>query len=128
MVKAITGGELSSAEAILTRLHDREKTGSTFLNEGVALPHARIDELTSPQLALGLTHAGVLDGGTDKPIEVVFMLLSPTNQASSHLQMLARAARMLQNRELRRRLAKAKTPSIALEEIRDWEQSAFKSN
>jgi two-component system sensor histidine kinase KdpD len=121
LVKAITGGELSSAESILKKLHERESSGSTFLNEGVALPHARVEELSVPKVALGLTHGGVLDGGTDKPIEAVFMLLSPMNEASTHLQMLARAGRMLQNRELRRRLGKVKSPAAALEEIRDWE-------
>jgi two-component system sensor histidine kinase KdpD len=123
MVKAITGGELSSAASILKKLHERESTGSTFLNEGVALPHARLEELETPKIALGLTHGGVLDGGTDKPIEAVFMLLSPMADASTHLQMLGRAGRMLQNRELRRRLAKVKSPAAALEEIRDWEQA-----
>jgi mannitol/fructose-specific phosphotransferase system IIA component (Ntr-type) len=91
------------------------------LNEGVALPHARVEEFDTPKIALGLTHGGVLDGGTDKPIEAVFMLLSPMSEASTHLQMLARAGRLLQNRELRRRLAKVKSPVAALEEIRDWE-------
>lgn len=123
LVEAITGGELSSAESIMRKLHERESTGSTFLNEGVALPHARVDELTAPKVALGLTHGGVMDAGTDKPIEAVFMLLSPTAEASTHLQMLARAGRMLQNRELRRRLGKVKSPAAALEEIRDWEQA-----
>ena len=123
MVKSITGGELTAAESILKKLDERERTGSTFMNEGVALPHARVDELTEPKIALGLTHGGVLDATTEKPIEVVFMLLSPQTDASQHLQMLARAGRMLQNRELRRRLAKAKTPAQALEEIKNWEQS-----
>jgi two-component system sensor histidine kinase KdpD len=123
MVKSITGGELVAAEAILKKLYERESTGSTFLNEGVALPHARVDQLTAPKVALGLTHAGVLDAGTDVPIEAVFMLLSPSNEASTHLQMLAKAGRMLQSRELRRRLAKAKTPAAALEEIVEWENA-----
>jgi two-component system sensor histidine kinase KdpD len=127
MVKSITGGELIAAESILKKLHERESTGSTFLNEGVALPHARVDELTGPKIALGLTHGGVMDAGTDKPIEAVFMLLSPSADASTHLQMLSRAGRMLQTRELRRRLARVKSPAAALEEIRDWEQALSSS-
>jgi two-component system sensor histidine kinase KdpD len=128
LVKSITGGEMIAGEKILTRLRERERTGSTFLNEGVALPHARVDELSEPTIALGLTHAGVLDAGTDKPIEAVFMLLSPTTAANLHLQMLAKAARMLQNRELRRRLAKADSPGAALQEIRDWESAKVRTN
>ena len=45
------------------------------------------------------------------------MLLSPTEGASAHLQLLAKAGRMLQSRELRRRLAKARPPAAALEEM-----------
>jgi two-component system sensor histidine kinase KdpD len=122
LVKSITGGELIAAESILRKLNDRENLGSTFLNEGVALPHARVDELTSPKIALGLTHGGVLDAGTEAPIEAVFMLLSPAAEAGTHLQMLARAGRMLQNRDLRRRLAKAKSAAAAFQEIQAWEQ------
>ncbi|HZK81993.1 MAG TPA: PTS sugar transporter subunit IIA [Humisphaera sp.] len=123
MVNAMTGGEASSTKSIVQKLEEREKTGSTFLNEGVALPHARIDGLEGPKIALGLTHGGVLDSPTEAPIEAVFMLLSPSEGANTHLQMLARAGRMLQSRELRRRLQKAKTSADALEEIRNSEGS-----
>jgi hypothetical protein len=40
------------------------------LNEGVGLPHARIDELDAPKIVLGLTRAGVLDAPIDAPVEV----------------------------------------------------------
>jgi mannitol/fructose-specific phosphotransferase system IIA component (Ntr-type) len=106
---------------VLQKLADREAMGSTFLNEGVALPHARLDELAAPQLALGLTHAGVMDGGTDKPIEAVFLLLSPTVGANVHLQLLSRFGRALQDRALRRALAVAESPQAAIDAIHDFE-------
>jgi len=112
-----------SADAIVDRLFEREKAGSTFLNEGVALPHARVEGLAEAQVALGLTKAGVLDSPTDRPIEAVFMLLSPAEGANAHLQLLAKAGRLLQSRELRRRLVNAQTPVQALDEVRDWERA-----
>ena len=111
-------------EQVVRKLVEREAQGSTFLNEGVALPHARLDELKEPQVALGLTHAGVLDAPSDKPVEVVFLLLSPTGGANVHLQLLAKAGRALQSRELRRALQNAKTPNEALEAIADFESAA----
>ena len=105
MVNSISEG-LDPA-VILEKLREREDSGSTFLNEGIALPHARVEALSSPRIALGLTRAGVLDSPAEKPIEAVFMLLSPTTGANVHLQLLARAARLLQNRELQKRLAKS---------------------
>src|SRR5882672_11866064 len=88
MVAAIKAeGVILDASSVVSRLREREERGSTFLNEGVALPHARIDELEAPHVALGLTHAGVLDAPTDAPIDVVFMLLSPTRDATAHLRL-----------------------------------------
>ncbi len=124
MVKAAVGQDQSTADTILQKLLEREKTGSTFLNEGVALPHARIDSLDQPKIALGLTHGGVLDAPTDKPIDAVFMLLSPTSGANTHLQLLSKAGRLLQNRDLRRRLSSTQTTEDALAQIRDWESAA----
>jgi two-component system sensor histidine kinase KdpD len=113
-----------SEQAILKKLAERESQGSTFLNEGVALPHARLDNLMSPQVALGLTHGGVLDAPTEKPIEAVFLLLSPSSGANVHLQLLAKVGRALQSRDLRRALAQARTPQDALAEIQDFEAAA----
>jgi two-component system, OmpR family, sensor histidine kinase KdpD len=111
-------------EAVLAKLDQREQQGSTFLNEGVALPHARMEELMSPQVALGLTHGGVMDVPTDKPVEVIFLLLSPASGANVHLQVLAKVGRALQSRDLRRALNQARTPAEALEAIQDFEAAA----
>jgi two-component system, OmpR family, sensor histidine kinase KdpD len=122
LVKAITATNPNlNPEVVKSKLGEREDQGSTFLNEGVALPHARIEGLESPQVALGLTRGGVLDVSTEQPIEAIFLLLSPAAGASTHLQLLAKAGRALQNRELRRALNQAKTSAEALEAIQDFE-------
>lgn len=120
---AVAGPDLPPAEVLAAKLREREASGSTFLNEGVALPHARIEGLNTPQVAIGLTHGGVLDSSSDKPIDVVFMLLTPAN-GTSHLHLLAKASRMLQNQDLRRRLAKAHNSHEVMEQIQEWEQLA----
>ena len=112
-----------NASSVIEQLAEREQQGSAFLNEGVALPHARIAGLQDPQVALGIIHAGVLDVPTDNPIEVAFMLLSPTEHAADHLRVLGNASRVLQSRELRRRLAQTTIPDEALSVIREYEFS-----
>ena len=128
MVRAAlsTGGDdhAPTADAVLKKMREREQLGSTFLNEGIALPHARIEGLKEPRIAVGITHAGVLDSPAEKPIEIVFMLLSPAEGANAHLQLLAKGGRLLQSRELRRRLAKTQTLTTVIEEIREWENSS----
>jgi len=113
-----------NVDVVMQKLAEREQQGSTFLNEGIALPHARLDKLDSPQVALGLTRAGLLDVVTEQPIFAAFLLLSPATGANVHLQVLAKAGRALQNRELRGALARVSTPAEAMEAIQDFE-SAF---
>ena len=72
-------------------------------------PHARIEGLASPLVALAVTHAGILDAQTDRPIEAAFLLLAPEEEWPTHLQLLSRAGRLLQTRDVRRRLATAAT-------------------
>src|SRR5580704_9604112 len=113
-----------NVDVVMQKLAEREQQGSTFLNEGIALPHARLEKLDSPQVALGLTRAGLLDVVTEQPISAAFLLLSPASGANVHLQVLAKAGRALQNRELRAALARAGSPAEAMEAIQDFE-SAF---
>ena len=79
-------------------VREREAEGSTFFNEGVAFPHARIAGLAEPLVALGLTKGGVPDVAVEKPVEYVFLSLSPLEKPEIQVQLLALAARALQNR------------------------------
>ncbi len=112
------------ADLALQRLAERERQGSTFLNEGVALPHGRVEGLSEPQVALAVTHAGVLDGGTDKPIELVFLLLSPVAGATAHLKLLSRASRAFQDRSLRQALVQSQTAREVAAAIAQYEEQA----
>jgi len=103
--------------ALLRRIQEREQQGSTFLNEGVALPHARMEGLHDPLAVLGLAHGGISDSPTKTPIAVVFLLVSPPEQTTTHLQILAAAARLFQDRNLRRKLAAYDTPPDVLAAI-----------
>jgi two-component system, OmpR family, sensor histidine kinase KdpD len=104
-------------EAALRLLREREAEGSMFLNEGIALPHVRMDGLSRSLAVLGVVHGGVVDVRTEHPIELVFGLLSPEDQPNEHLKLLAAAARTFQDRSIRRALANAKTREQAFHAI-----------
>jgi two-component system sensor histidine kinase KdpD len=102
----------------------REKQGSTFFNEGAAFPHVRVCGLTVPLVSLGLTRGGVGDVATEKPIGIVFLLLSPAETPDIQMKLLGLAGRAAQNRHLLQTLGAVRTPEEALTAIRDWEESA----
>jgi len=110
-------------DTIYHAIWQREKESSTFLNEGVAFPHARIDGLIAPKIALGLTRQGVVDVSTDEPILFVFLIISPGQQSNAQIQVLALASKAMQNRYLIQTLNSASHAEEVLSIIKDWEQS-----
>lgn len=104
------------------KIREREQLGSTFFNEGVAFPHARLDSLSAPRVALGLTRHGVVDVATEQPVEVIFLLLSPAQSPTTQLQILALTSKAGQDRRFLQRLRVATTPIDILNAIISWEE------
>ena len=100
----------------------REEDGSTFFNEGVAFPHVRVAGLRSPVVSIGLTREGVTDVATDKPIEIVFLILSPLHEPDTQVRLLAQASRAAQNRLLLQTLRSLSTPDEILAAVENWER------
>ena len=113
-----------SGESVFESIMKREAEGSTFFNEGVAFPHVRVEGLAAPVIALGLTREGVIDVATDKPIEIVFLILSPAQTPETQVKLLGLVSRAAQNRSLMQALRSVRTPEEAMGAIREWETSA----
>lgn len=92
----------------------REQLGSTGLGTSFALPHARIEGLTD-YLGLFVRLAKPIDFDAidGKPVRLVFVLLMPTESATSHVSALAAISRRFRNPELVGKLQKAETQAAA---------------
>jgi two-component system sensor histidine kinase KdpD len=112
---------IEDLEGLFNDIIKREDQGSTFFNEGVAFPHVRVNSLIAPIIALGLTRQGVSDVSTEKPIEIVFLILSPAQTPDTQVQLLGLASRAAQNRHLLQSLRSARTPEEAIRAIWNWE-------
>jgi len=88
------------------------------------LPHVRVPGLTSPLMALGLTNRGVSDISTEKPVETVFLILSPVEAPEVQVKLLGLASRAAQNRHLIKELKTARSPEDVLKIIAAWEAPA----
>jgi mannitol/fructose-specific phosphotransferase system IIA component (Ntr-type) len=108
-------------ETLFGEITKREEQGSTFFNEGVAFPHVRFEGLAAPVVALGLTKEGVTDVATEKPIEIVFLIISPAQAPDTQVKLLGLASRAAQNRHLLQSLRSARTPEEAMRMILNWE-------
>jgi two-component system sensor histidine kinase KdpD len=106
---------------LLNAIVEREEKGSTFFNEGAAFPHVRVNGLTNSIVSLGLTRQGVSDEPTEKPVELVFLILSPGENPDEQIKVLALASHAAQSRHLLQSLRSARTSEEAMKAIRDWE-------
>jgi len=111
-------------ERLFKSIMNRETQGSTFFNEGVAFPHVRVDGLAAPVIALGLTRRGVMDVATDKPVEIVFLILSPEQSPDIQVKLLGLTSRAAQNRSLMQALRSVRTPEEVIRAFRSWEGPA----
>ncbi|NVJ97341.1 MAG: PTS sugar transporter subunit IIA [Alphaproteobacteria bacterium] len=86
------------ARLVFDKLLEREKLGSTGVGKGVAIPHARIEDLTEIKgLFARFTSPIDFDSVDDQPVDIVFMLLAPTDAGADHLKALARVSRLLRD-------------------------------
>jgi two-component system sensor histidine kinase KdpD len=115
------GNGIEDLEALFSDIVKREEQGSTFFNEGVAFPHVRFEGLAAPIVALGLTREGVADVTTEKPIDIIFLIISPAQAPDLQVKLLGLASRAAQNRHLLQSLRSAQTPEEAMRMIQNWE-------
>jgi len=93
---------------VLERIEEREKLGSTGFGRGVAIPHARIPELSRPVAAfLRLDSPVAFDSADGLPVDMVFGLLSPEAAGAAHLHALAAISRMMRDEAMHRALGEA---------------------
>lgn len=116
---------IKDSDEILSTLMEREKLGSTGIGQGIAVPHAKTDQIENLIGALGISDSGVsFDSLDGEPVNIVFLILAPGKSIGLHLKALAKIARLLKNRTFRNALRGAKTPAEALEIIKEDDEKS----
>jgi len=73
---------------------EREETMGTGIGAGIAVPHARLDVLDRPMVLLGVSKQGIeWNAIDDQPAHLVFLILTPRDDADTQLEILATLAR-----------------------------------
>jgi nitrogen PTS system EIIA component len=87
-----------SPDRIFAELNKREELGSTGVGGGVAIPHARYQQINKPfGMLLRLKKAIDFDAVDGSPVDIVFLLLLPAAGAGEQLGALASVARKLRD-------------------------------
>ena len=86
---------------LFDRLLERERLGSTGIGGGIAIPHGRLTTVAKPVgLFARLAHPVDFDAIDERPVDIVFLLVTPEGAGADHLKALARVSRLLRDRSL----------------------------
>jgi fructose-specific phosphotransferase system IIA component len=106
----VKANKIKDANKAFDAVMERENVMPTGLKEGIAIPHARISSIKNGIIALGILKNGVDFGSIDGvPSKIVALVLSPSDNATSHIQMIAGLASIFSNSENRDAVLNAKS-------------------
>jgi len=115
-------GVISSEKMFIKAILEREKSGSTAIGKGVAIPHVKTPLIKKTIIVFGRSKRGrKFDSIDGKPVNLFFLILSPDGESMLQLKMLARISRLLQNGLFRRSLMIIPTAREIIEYIQSNE-------
>ena len=87
--------------AIFDTLWERERLGSTGMGIGTAIPHGKIAGLArAAGLFARLEKPIDFEAVDERPVDLIFVLLTPEGAGADHLKALARVSRLFRDRAM----------------------------
>lgn len=118
-------------QSIFDNMLAREKLGSTGIGCGIAIPHSRISGLTQAiGILVQLQEPIAFDAFDKQPVDLLFALIVPEEEAKAHLKTLSAMAERLNDKPLCRQLRRAQSDEelynmmLGLEDNAELEQKA----
>lgn len=109
---------IEESDQIFLQIMDREHDISTGIGFGVAIPHTHSALVTEPVIIAGTIPEGIeYDAIDDRPVSLIFMLVSPIEDNGVHREVLCMLSKILFYEEVRKELIEATTPEDFLQAL-----------
>lgn len=103
-------GKLTDPKRVLQSIIAREKTRSTGIGLGLAVPHGKSDGVQGLTVAIGKPAEPIEFESVDgRPCKLIFLLASPIDKTGPHIQALAGVSRLWQTEAFRQEIDKTGT-------------------
>ncbi len=115
-------GYLLDKDVAMDAVFTREKTRSTGIGSGIAIPHGKCNAVKDLVMALGVCREPIEFQSVDnKPVSIVILLVSPLDQTGPHIQALARISRLMLDQSFKTALEQAPSSEVAYKLLSDRE-------
>ena len=116
-------GVVKDKKRFVEKIKEREAIESTAIGDGIAIPHAKCEEVERLSIAIERSKEGIdfnsLDG---KPVYLIFMIAAPKEAKKEYLQVIAKIARLLHTKNCRKKLLSASTVDDVLQVIDEFDR------
>jgi PTS system fructose-specific IIC component len=103
----------------------RERILCTYLGDGLAIPHARLEGLKAPCVFFARSRSGVVfDCKAEQKAHVLFLLITPIGQPRMQTRLLARIAALRERAYVWDGITSADSAADILEVIRSGDELA----
>lgn len=108
-------GKIADEERVYDAIMLREDKGSTGLEKGIAVPHAKTAAVNKIAAAIGISPDGIEFGSLDgKPSKLIFLIIAPPAQSGAHIALLSEIARLTHYQTFCDELVEAKSAENVL--------------
>ena len=122
-----THGNITDKAAYKKAIYAREEEFSTYVGNGIVVPHAKTNVVTRPSLALVRTAEPILYNEDDDDKSDLFVMIAAPMNGSLHVDILARMMTLLADEDFVEKLRKAGSEEELLALIDQAEQANFGS-
>jgi PTS system fructose-specific IIA component len=122
----VKAGELDASrrQAVVDALMARERSMSTGMENGIAIPHCSVVLVDRTLVSIGIFPQGIAFDSIDgSDAQLIFLLVTPKNRTKIHIKTLAEIAKLLNQEGFRKRLIQAGSSAEALQIIQGEEQA-----
>jgi fructose-specific phosphotransferase system IIA component len=117
-------GRVPDCARIAKEVLAREKSSSTGIGHGIAIPHKLTPLARETVMVFGRSRGGVAFDSIDrKPVHLLFFIIGPENATADHLKLLSRLSRLLTQERFRDELMAAESGKDVIELFRRNEES-----
>ncbi|MCL2154882.1 MAG: PTS sugar transporter subunit IIA [Leptospirales bacterium] len=112
---------IEDAEILKKALIEREKSMSTGIGHGIAIPHCSTTKVKNIVAVMALIQKGLdFEAIDNEPVKIIILLIVPKDKFSQHIKTLANIAKMMGNAELREKLLEIKTVDTILKTLKQY--------
>jgi nitrogen PTS system EIIA component len=120
---AATSGKIRDKAKLFESILERERLQTTGVGFGLAIAHARTDDVEDIVLSLGISKEGVnYDALDQQPVHIIFLLVAAPDKNMEYLSVLAKIARLFKQDEFREAVKQAGDPASVMNLLQQREE------